>query len=50
MSKGSGWDQRLIGGAAILIAVAALLIARWVDVGDVRRAAVKGAAARREGT
>ncbi|GAB3832696.1 hypothetical protein [Dactylosporangium cerinum] len=42
MSKGSGWDQRLIGGAAILIAVAALLIARWVDVGDVRRAAVKG--------
>lgn len=36
-------------GAAILLAVACMLIARWVDVGDVRRAAVKGATARREG-
>jgi hypothetical protein len=34
--------------SAILLAVALLLIARWFDVGDVRRAAVKGAAARRE--
>lgn len=35
--------------AAILIAVALMLFARWIDVGDVRRAAVKGAAARRDG-
>jgi hypothetical protein len=33
-------------GAAILIAVALLLLARWADVGDVRRVAAQSAKAR----
>jgi hypothetical protein len=46
----AGKQETARAGGAALIAVAALIIARWVDVGLTRRAAVKGATARRVGT